>query len=250
MLLQFKDIAKHLDSANETGAILFSLGSNLKSSSIKAETATNIFKVLSKLKQKVIWKWEDLQNTPGNSRNILYKKWLPQDDILAHPNIKLFITHAGKGGLAEAQHHGVPMVALPVFADQHGNAEKMVSSGYGQYLDLLTLTEEKFETAVLEVLRNSKYTENVQRFSKMYRDRPLTARESVAFWTEYVIRHHGAAHMQSPLVHMSFIESLNLDVYVFLIIVIFVIYSTFKYALSFIYSKLCKKGSAKKLKTQ
>ncbi|TMW39357.1 hypothetical protein DOY81_015563, partial [Sarcophaga bullata] len=85
------DIVKFLDSANETGAILFSLGSNLKGSSIKPETATHIFNVLSTLKQKVIWKWEDLENTPGRSSNILYKKWMPQDDILAHPNIKLFI---------------------------------------------------------------------------------------------------------------------------------------------------------------
>ncbi|TMW43526.1 hypothetical protein DOY81_011392, partial [Sarcophaga bullata] len=86
-----KDIVNFLDSANETGAILFSLGSNLKGSSIKPETATHIFNVLSTLKQKVIWKWEDLENTPGRSPNILYKKWMPQDDILAHPNIKLFI---------------------------------------------------------------------------------------------------------------------------------------------------------------
>ncbi|GBP98303.1 Cytochrome b5-related protein [Eumeta japonica] len=46
------DIAKHLDSANETGAVLFSLGSNLKGSSIKPEIATYIFNVLSQLKLK------------------------------------------------------------------------------------------------------------------------------------------------------------------------------------------------------
>ncbi|KAI8118030.1 UDP-glucuronosyltransferase 2B15 [Lucilia cuprina] len=237
-----EDIAKFLDSANETGAILFSLGSNLQGSSIKPETATYIFNVLSNLKQKVIWKWEDLKNTPGKSNNILYKKWMPQDDILAHPNIKLFITHAGKGGVAEAQYHGVPMVALPVFADQHGNAMKMVANGYGKYLELLTLTEDPFREAILDVLNNPQYRENVQRFSQLYRDRPLTARETVVFWTEYVLRHYGAAHMQSPLVHMNFIESHNLDVYLFIMIILYVIYRIFKFIVLLIFAKVCKKA--------
>ncbi|XP_065355745.1 UDP-glycosyltransferase UGT5-like [Calliphora vicina] len=238
-----EDIAQFLDSANETGAILFSLGSNLKGSSIKSETTTYIFNVLSKLKQKVVWKWEDLDNTPGKSRNILYKKWMPQDDILAHRNIKLFITHAGKGGVAEAQYHGVPMVALPVFADQHGNAKKMVAAGYGRDVELMTLTEESLNEAVLEVLTNPQYKENVHKFSKLYRDRPLTARENVAYWTEYVIRHHGAAHMQSPLVHMTTIESLNLDVYLFIFMVLYIIYRLIKLIVLFIACKVCKKCS-------
>ena len=237
-----------MNSANETGAILFSLGSNLKGSSIKTETATYIFNVLSTLKQKVIWKWEDLENTPGKSPNILYKKWMPQDDILAHPNIKLFITHAGKGGIAEAQYHGIPMVALPVFADQHGNAKKMVASGYGLELELLSLTEEQFRKAILEVVNNPQYKKNVESFSHLYRDRPLTARESVVFWTEYVIRHHGAPHMQSPLVHMSFIESSNLDVYLVILAVLYSIYRIFAFVVSFVKSKLCKKCSQKKNK--
>ncbi|XP_073821722.1 UDP-glucosyltransferase 2-like [Musca autumnalis] len=232
-----KDIADFLDGANENGAILFSLGSNLKGSSINPATATYIYNVLSKLPQKVIWKWEDLENTPGNSPNILYKKWMPQDDILAHPNLRLFITHAGKGGVTEAQYHGVPMLALPVFADQHGNAEKVVKLGYGKQLELISLTEEALRENVLEVLNNPSYRKNVKEFSQLYRDRPLSARENAAFWIEYVVRHHGAAHMQSPLVHMNFIESNNLDVYAVLIGVFYVLYRIF----SLIFCIVCKK---------
>ncbi|XP_013100181.1 UDP-glucosyltransferase 2 [Stomoxys calcitrans] len=243
-----KDIANFLNGANDTGAVLFSLGSNLKGSSIKPETATYIFNVLSKLKQKVIWKWEDLEHTPGKSPNILYQKWMPQDDILAHPNMKLFITHAGKGGVVEAQYHGVPMLALPVFADQHGNADKLTQAGYGLQLELLSLTEDSLRQNVLEILNNPEYRRNVQQFSRLYRDRPMSARESVAFWVEYILRHHGAAHMQSPLVHMNFIESMNLDVYVFLLAVTYVLYRVFRLAFCFLCTKVCKKFSCSKTK--
>jgi len=142
-----KDIDQFLNKSTQ-GAVFLSLGSNIKSSTVKPEIVQTIFKVLSGLKENVIWKWEDLENTPGNASNILYKNWLPQDDILAHPNTKLFITHAGKGGITEAQYHGVPMVALPIFGDQPGNAAVMEKSGYGLALDLLTITEDTLREAL------------------------------------------------------------------------------------------------------
>uniref|UniRef100_A0A1A9X0P9 Cytochrome b5 heme-binding domain-containing protein n=1 Tax=Glossina brevipalpis TaxID=37001 RepID=A0A1A9X0P9_9MUSC len=237
----FMDISTFLNKSKIHGAILFCLGSNLKSDFIKPEVAETIFQVLSNLKQNVIWKWDDLTNTPGISKNIMYKRWIPQADILAHPNLKLFITHAGKGGFAEAQYHGVPMIALPVFGDQPGNADKVVASGYGLRLDLLSLTDSQLRTAIDEVLTNQFYKENIQKMSHLYRDRPLTARQSVAFWTNYVLHHHGAAHMQSPLVHMNFIESLNIDVIVFLLIMCYIICKIFKLIGCYIFSKISKK---------
>lgn len=215
-------LAEFLDNA-ESGAILFSLGTNVDTNTIRPEIVDTLYKVFSRLPHRVVWKWEDLQNKPGNSSNIYFSKWLPQDDILAHPKTRLFVTHAGKGGVAEAQFHGVPMVALPLFADQQGNAEIMAKSGFGRWLDILTVTPEELEETILDVLDNPSYRETIGKFSSLYRDRPLTARESVVYWTEYVLRHQGAYHMQSPLIHMDFVARNNVDVYgaVFSLLIIF-----------------------------
>ncbi|KAH8283042.1 hypothetical protein KR054_011685, partial [Drosophila jambulina] len=243
-----QDIEEFLSKSSQ-GAVLLSLGSNVKGSSVNPEIIQTIFKVLSGLKQNVIWKWEDLENTPGNAPNILYKKWLPQDDILAHPNTKLFITHAGKGGITEAQYHGVPMVALPIFGDQPGNAEIMQSAGYGLSLDLLSITEESLGEALKEVLENEKYSQAVGKFSSLYRDRPLTAKQSVLYWTEYVLRHHGAPHLQSPAVHMNFVELFNLDLYVLLLSILILILLIVRLLVKAIWRKLrSKKNHSKKLK--
>ncbi|XP_037927687.1 UDP-glucosyltransferase 2 [Teleopsis dalmanni] len=241
-----KDIDDLMNASKENGAILFSLGSNLKSDFINPNTNKIIYNVLSKLKQNVIWKWEDLDNTPGKASNIIYKKWLPQDDILAHPNLKLFITHAGKGGIAEAQYHGVPMVALPCFADQSKNAEYMEQSGYGVQLDMLSLTEEALTKALQEVLSNPIYKKNINKFSELYRDRPMSAKQSVVYWTEYVARHHGAVHMQSPLVHLNTIQYLALDVFAVIFIALYIVWRIIKLGFCFICKKACNALQCKK----
>ncbi|XP_016948374.1 UDP-glycosyltransferase UGT5 [Drosophila biarmipes] len=240
-----QNMAEFLGNATD-GAILLSLGSNVKGSHIKPDTVVKMFNVLSKLKQRVIWKWEDLEKTPGKSDNILYSKWLPQDDILAHPKIKLFINHAGKGGITEAQYHGKPMLSLPVFGDQPGNADGMVKKGFGLTLSLLTLEEQPFQEAILEILSNPKYAQKVASFSSLYRDRPLTARESVVYWAEYVIRHHGAPHLQSPLVHMNFIAAHNIDLYILLAAISVTFILLLKVLVQFIYRKCTSKPKKEK----
>uniref|UniRef100_A0A6P4EW00 UDP-glucuronosyltransferase 1-6 n=1 Tax=Drosophila rhopaloa TaxID=1041015 RepID=A0A6P4EW00_DRORH len=235
-----KNLEEFLSNATD-GAILLSLGSNVQGTHIKHDTVQKMFNVLSKLKQKVIWKWEDLENTPGKSDNILYSRWLPQDDILAHPNIKLFINHAGKGGITEAQYHGKPMLSLPVFGDQPSNAFAMVRNGFGLTLSLLTLEEAPFDQAIQEILSNPQYSQKVSKFSSLYRDRPTSARESVIFWTDYIIRHNGAPHLQSPLVHMDFIAANNLDIYALFTAILVSIVLILKAVIQYIYAKLISK---------
>ncbi|XP_055846277.1 UDP-glycosyltransferase UGT5-like [Episyrphus balteatus] len=205
-----KDLQDIIDSSKH-GVIFLSFGSNLGSKQLGEEMVQKLYNAMANLKQTVLWKWDDTPK-PGNAPNIHFTKWIPQDDLLAQPQVKLFITHAGKGGIAEAQYHGVPMVAVPMFIDQPGNAKKMVEDGFGVEVDKNTMTAESFRAAVLEVLENPKYTENVQKFSKLYRDRPMTARETAVFWIEYVLRHKGAYHMQSPAIELNTFQYYMLDV--------------------------------------
>ncbi|KAH8319137.1 hypothetical protein KR067_010611, partial [Drosophila pandora] len=245
-----QNLEEFLENAPD-GAILLSLGTNIKRSHLSQETVGTMFKVLSQLKQKVIWKWDDFDNLPGKSDNILYAHWLPQDDILAHPNIKLFITHAGKGGITEAQYHGKPMLALPVFFDQPQNAKAMEQQGFGIIQNIHNLDEQSFTEGIRELLENPKYARAVKSFSTLYRDRPLSAKDTLIYWVDYVIRHHGAKHLQSPVVHMSLIAVYNLDVFAILLGTMVVIWIILKAVARFIIRKLrsrTKKTNPKKSK--
>lgn len=75
-----KDLQDYLDGAKD-GVIYFSMGSNLQSANLPKEKRDAILKVFSKLKMKVLWKWED-DVLPGQPDNVKLGKWLPQQDIL------------------------------------------------------------------------------------------------------------------------------------------------------------------------
>ncbi|XP_017464666.1 PREDICTED: UDP-glucuronosyltransferase 2C1-like isoform X1 [Rhagoletis zephyria] len=212
------DIAKVLDETKD-GVIYFSLGTNIQGSHLTEEKTKIMFKVISKLPYKVLWKWGESVR-PGQSKNIIYKEWLPQDDILAHPNVKLFITHGGMGSVVEAQYHGVPIVGIPLFGDQPSNMANVERSGFGLSVDYTTLSEESLNNAIQEVLNNPKYTKAVRDFSRLYRDRPMTPRQTVVYWVEYVLRHHGAKHMQSPAVYLNRWQLMSLDVIAFLLVIV------------------------------
>lgn len=75
-----KDVQDIMDGA-ENGVVLFSLGSIAKSSKFSPEKRNAVLKAFSKIKQKVIWKWEQ-DSFPEKPGNVYFFKWLPQTDIL------------------------------------------------------------------------------------------------------------------------------------------------------------------------
>lgn len=109
----------------------------------------------SELPYKVLWKFE-AEEMEGKPDNVKISKWLPQQDVLGHPNIKLFITQAGYLSTEEAVVNRVPLLALPFFADQMLNARRYVALGIGSMLDFQTITKEIFKKAILEVIHNPK----------------------------------------------------------------------------------------------
>lgn len=75
---------------------------------------------------------------------------------LAHPNVKLFITHGGLLSTIESVYHGVPILGLPVFGDQTMNMINAVAAGYALMLPFRKFSEEKFAAALSELLYNQR----------------------------------------------------------------------------------------------
>jgi glucuronosyltransferase len=75
----------------------------------------------------------------------------------AHPNVRLFITHGGLLSLLEAVSRAVPLIGIPVYADQGLNMERAVSSGYGIIIDYYNVSTQSLTWAIQEMLQSPKY---------------------------------------------------------------------------------------------
>lgn len=74
------DLQNFMDNA-PNGVIYFSLGSFVRSKEITNNTKNSFVKAFSRLKQKVLWKWDE-PIIPGLSSNVRISKWYPQNDVL------------------------------------------------------------------------------------------------------------------------------------------------------------------------
>jgi UDP:flavonoid glycosyltransferase YjiC (YdhE family) len=77
-------------------------------------------------------------------------EFLPQTSIL--PKIDLVITHGGNNTVTESLYFGKPMIVLPIFWDQHDNAQRIDETGFGVRLDTYGHGAEELTRAIERLL--------------------------------------------------------------------------------------------------
>jgi UDP:flavonoid glycosyltransferase YjiC (YdhE family) len=84
--------------------------------------------------------------------HVRIERFVPQAEIL--PRCDAVVSHAGSGSVLGALAHGIPLVLLPIGADQPLNAARCEALAVGRVLDPLTLTPEQLREAVIRVLED------------------------------------------------------------------------------------------------
>ncbi|XP_034461802.1 UDP-glucuronosyltransferase 2C1-like isoform X1 [Hippoglossus hippoglossus] len=203
------DLEQFVQSAGKHGVIIMSLGTMIEA--LPKEAADDIASAFAKMPQKVIWRHKgERPSTLGN--NTLIVDWMPQRDLLGHPQTKVFVAHGGTNGVQEAIYHGVPVLGLPLFLDQFDNLVRLRERGAAKIIELGDLNGQSFEQGLQEVLLQDSYRLNMQRLSSLHRDQPIAPMDHAIFWVEYVIRHKGAAHLRTEAYKMPWYSYYSLDV--------------------------------------
>uniref|UniRef100_A0A182IXE9 UDP-glucuronosyltransferase n=1 Tax=Anopheles atroparvus TaxID=41427 RepID=A0A182IXE9_ANOAO len=184
----------------------------LASAVMPIEKRNTILKVFGKLRQRVVWKFEDDTKMTDIPANVMIRKWAPQNDILAHNNTILFISHGGQFGTFEAMHHGVPTLFLPFFGDQNRNADRAIRMGFARKMLFVNITEQSFGDNIAAMVDgSSQFFRRAKEISRLFTDRIVEPMEESIFWMEYVARHGGAAHLKSKAVELNWFQYYMLD---------------------------------------
>ncbi|CAG9863750.1 unnamed protein product [Phyllotreta striolata] len=236
-----KDLKKFIEEAKH-GVIYMSLGSTIRGDSLPEEKKRAFLNAFSRLKQRVVWKWEG--EMTGKTPNVLIYRWTPQRDVLCHPNVKAYIGHSGILGVMEAVDCSKPILLLPLFGDQFTNAINIQRNGGGIMLHWNSTNEDAIYDT-LQKLLSPKFEKSAKDLSSRFKDRPLAPMETALYWIHYVSRHKGAPFMKTAAVDMPFYQHYLLDVIGFLLVIFltsfYVIYKSTKCTLKL----LCKRPHQK-----
>src|SRR5215218_9799071 len=106
------------------------------------------------------------------AENMAGEEFLPQTEVL--PKVDLVITHGGNNTVTECLHFGKPMVVLPIFWDQHDNAQRIDETGFGARLDTYRYSGEELTGAIERLLGDEALAARLARTSERLRGSPGT----------------------------------------------------------------------------
>ena len=106
------------------------------------------------------------------AENMVGAEFLPQTSVL--PQVDAVITHGGNNTTTECLWFGKPMLVLPIFWDQHDNAQRVQETGYGLRLPTYSFEDEQLVGAVDTLLTDSALRARAGAAGERLRRRPGT----------------------------------------------------------------------------
>jgi UDP:flavonoid glycosyltransferase YjiC (YdhE family) len=123
-----------------------------------AETFRTVVEAVADLPVRVLATVGDGGAVDGFPANVRVERWVPQHDVLA--SAAAMVCHGGTGTVLGGLTAGVPIVAVPQFADQPDNAAHVAATGVGLAVgggEERPATVEEVRAAVSEVLEKPSY---------------------------------------------------------------------------------------------
>ncbi|KAI1699829.1 UDP-glucoronosyl and UDP-glucosyl transferase domain-containing protein [Ditylenchus destructor] len=112
----------------------------------------------------------------------------------------------------EGPSKGVPMICIPVFADQKHNAKMLERRGTALILDKGTLSKEDVVAAIKKIISDPSYRANAALLSRMIKAKPMNADERILKYSEFAAEFGDTGTLQTQGRYMSFVELYSLDV--------------------------------------
>ncbi|CAG7720115.1 unnamed protein product [Allacma fusca] len=229
-----KNIAEFLN--KYSGFIYVSFGTVTQLSPEKQQIFLDVFQQYARIGFVMKWTGDLPKKTPAN---VLLVNFAPQQALLSHKKILGFVSHGGMLSTQEVTYYGVPVIGIPIFAEQDYNIECLRRLGVALKLEIATLNTAELSSTIRNLLNNPSYRLKMKKISALSRDRPQHPMDTAIWWTEYVLRNskdNDGLDVLKPLgIHQPWYQRRCLDVWGFLfLIILLIVYIFVKMWITFI----------------
>ncbi|KFB36996.1 AGAP002783-PA-like protein [Anopheles sinensis] len=168
-----------------------------------------IVKTLERLDLASVWALNEDSELINSTGRIYQSYSVPQEAVLAHPKVRVFVTDGGQMNVEDAIQHKVPVVGIS-YSTSYEHYLRQIAKYEAGIISLIDYESQTFADKLRDVCTDDRYQENVSKLHRLLNDQPQTSIERAVWWIEYVTRNAGAKQLRVR--HLSWFEYLMLDV--------------------------------------
>jgi UDP:flavonoid glycosyltransferase YjiC (YdhE family) len=114
--------------------------------------------------------WVLREDRPQLPPSVRSERWVPsQVSVLAHPNVRAFVSHCGINSVHESLYAGTPIVGIPLLADQYDMALRVTDAGVGLLLDKHRFSASQLRASIHQVAREDRFRRGIPAIQSGFR---------------------------------------------------------------------------------
>uniref|UniRef100_A0A914PCU4 glucuronosyltransferase n=1 Tax=Panagrolaimus davidi TaxID=227884 RepID=A0A914PCU4_9BILA len=160
-------------------------------------------------------------------KHILILEWSPQKEILNHPKTKIFISHSGLKSTTEAICAAIPIIFMPLYAEQKANSQFLTYFGHAETLDKFSVSAKDVIEAIERIEINfPKRKQKMEKLKRLYLDRIINPMDEASFYVTKVIKANkgnGRLPFKRVSTEQSWFIFLSFDLFALLFAFVFIV---------------------------
>lgn len=141
-----------------------SLGADVQTAQLPTEKLSIILDVFSHLTEfhfLLKWETEEFSAELTLPENVMIADWWPQQAILRHPQVKMFISSCGQLSVWESIAGQKPILAIPILNEQEVMAQRLMNHGVSLTMNYDAIAYDALLHGIRQLTLNTSYVEKM-----------------------------------------------------------------------------------------
>ncbi|EDV97593.1 UDP-glucosyltransferase 2 [Drosophila grimshawi] len=202
------------------GVIYLSLGAEVQTAKLPSDKLSILLDVFAHLKEfnfLLKWEAEELVQQPLPD-NIMINSWWPQQAILAHPQVKLFISSCGQLSVWESIAGDTPILAIPILPEQEVLAKRLQLRGAALSVGYDAITYDALLHSIRQLTLNVSYAQHLAHLKTRLNIDNSEATSRALSSIELILETGGADFLKSHANALNFWRTEGLDVLLIIVL--------------------------------